>query len=282
MMESIHVFLRYLRRLFFFMKEEENTVTYEEIKEGVYFRGYNLWILSFAMIIACIGLNTNSISAIIGAMLISPLMGPIIGMAFGMAIDDGGLRRSGFQNWLLMTVVSLLSATVYFLLSPFDNNTELISSFQKATIFDISLAFFGGMAGFIGIIKKEGTKILAGVAIATACMPPLCTASYGIAHLDVGYFLGGLYFYLINCMFIGLATFLLARYFGYRHSHTKIGTMTKAMWYVLIVLMLLPGSYIAYQKWHEQKGQIQMISDKTRIEILEKKVAEMDSLLRLK
>lgn len=282
MMDTIRVWLRYLRRLFFFMKEENNTVTYTEIREGVDFRGYNLWILSFAMIIACIGLNTNSISAIIGAMLISPLMGPIIGMAFGMAINDAALRRSGFQNWLLMTVVSLVSATLYFMISPFDNNTELISSFQKATIFDISLAFFGGMAGFIGIIKKEGTKIIAGVAIATACMPPLCTASYGIAHLDITYFAGGLYFYLINCLFIGWATFLLARYFGYRSAERELLTWAKVMWFALIVLMLIPGSYIAYNKWHEQKEQVQMVSDKTRIERLERKVAEMDSLLRLK
>jgi uncharacterized hydrophobic protein (TIGR00271 family) len=167
------VIQRFVRKQFVFEKEEHETETYSEIAEGTAFRGYNLWVLGFAMIIACIGLNTDSVSAVIGAMLISPLMGPIVGFAFALAINDRRLKQKGIRNWFWMTVTSLVASVLFFLASPFHNNTHALSSFTKATIFDILLAFFGGMAGFIGIIKKEGTKVIAGVAVATACMPIL-------------------------------------------------------------------------------------------------------------
>jgi uncharacterized hydrophobic protein (TIGR00271 family) len=223
-MEKIKVIKRYIRSQFTLSKEEETEETYAEIMDGAKLKGYNFWILGFAMVIACVGLNVDSTSAVIGAMLISPLMGPIVALAFGIAVNNRDFKRQGIHNWLMMTVVSLFASVLFFLISPFDNNTNALLSFEKATIFDIVLAFFGGMAGFIGIIKKEGTKIIAGVAVATACMPPLCTAGYGIAHLDYAYFIGGLYFYLINCLFIGLATFLTARILGY-HKSLAIGKM---------------------------------------------------------
>jgi uncharacterized hydrophobic protein (TIGR00271 family) len=284
-MERIKVIKRYLRSQFALIKEEENAETYAEIMEGARLKGYNFWILGFAMIIACVGLNVDSTSAVIGAMLISPLMGPIVALAFGIAINNQDFKQQGIRNWLMMTGVSLFSSVLFFIISPFDNNTNALLSFQKATIFDIVLAFFGGMAGFIGIIKKEGMKVIAGVAVATACMPPLCTAGYGIAHLDYAYFIGGLYFYLINCLFIGLATFLTARFAGYHKNVplVKPRTTTIWLWYVFIILMILPSVYIAYTKW--QDAQVKHVPEKTeqaRIEVLEEKVRVLDSLLRLR
>lgn len=176
-----------------------------------------------------------------------------------------------------MTFVSLLSATIYFLVNPFDNSTDMLETFRKASIFDILLAFFGGMAGFIGILKKEGTKIIAGVAIATACMPPLCTAAYGIAHLDYKFFIGGFYFYIINCMFIGWATYLLTRYFKFRQifsSKQKIKYVV--LWEIAIVLMLLPGLYIAYDKWKAEENKSVQVSDRARIELLEKRLEKLE------
>ncbi len=276
-MKSWRVIQKYLSLQIHINKEEAETETYREIKEGTIFKGYNLWILGFAMVIACIGLTTDSLSAVIGAMLISPLMGPIIGLAFGLAINDRGLKIQGLKNWALMTFVSLVSATIYFLINPFDNSTDMLEAFKKATIFDIFLAFFGGMAGFIGILKKEGTKIIAGVAIATACMPPLCTAAYGIAHWDYKFFLGGFYFYIINCMFIGWATYLLTRYFKFKQIfNTQQKIKYIVLWDIVLVLMLLPGLYIAYNKWKAEENKTLQISDKTRIEILEKKLEKLE------
>jgi uncharacterized hydrophobic protein (TIGR00271 family) len=284
-MDRIKVIKRYLRSQFNLIKEEENEETYAEIMEGARLKGYNFWILGFAMIIACVGLNVDSTSAVIGAMLISPLMGPIVALAFGIAVNNQDFKRQGIRNWLMMTGVSLFSSVLFFIISPFDNNTNALLSFQKATIFDIILAFFGGMAGFIGIIKKEGTKVIAGVAVATACMPPLCTAGYGIAHLDYAYFIGGLYFYLINCLFIGLATFLTARFTGYHENFSleKPRATTLWLWYIFIVLMILPSLYIAYTKW--QDAHVKHVPEKTeqaRIEVLEEKVRVLDSLLRVR
>lgn len=283
-MKKLNILQRYLRTQFRLPREEEFHETYNEIMEGAEFKGYNLWILGFTMIIACIGLNIDSTSAIIGAMLISPLMGPIVALAFGMAINDQKLKKQGIKNWLLMMGISLLASVLYFLISPFEDNTQTLLSFEKATIFDILLAFFGGMAGFIGTIKKEGTKVIAGVAVATACMPPLCTASYGIAHGDFLIFIGGLYFYLINCLFIGLATFLAARLTGYHQQDYILGIDKTQIWLwnIFIIVMIAPSIYIAYQKWKEQKTTpTPMTVEQKRIEILEQKVRELDSLIHL-
>jgi uncharacterized hydrophobic protein (TIGR00271 family) len=283
----LHRIQRFFNQNTHLAREESETQTYQEIADGVNFSGYNLWILGFAMVVACIGLNTDSISAIIGAMLISPLMGPIVGYSFALAIHDRELKNNAIRNWIWMTLISLLASTLFFLISPFDNDTAILLSFTKASIFDILIAFFGGMAGFIGIIKREGVKVMAGVAVATACMPPLCTAGFGLAHGNWMEFAGGLYFYSINCLFIGLATFLLTRFTGF-HLHFKNKTTTHKtapwLWTLFIVSMIIPGTYIAWQKWNEEKYPLKekSISDEQRIINLEKKVQQLDSILHQK
>lgn len=281
-MKRLLVIKRFVKAQLRLDKEELESETLAEIQEGAHFSGHNLWILGFAMVIACIGLNTDSISAVIGAMLISPLMGPIVGFAFGLTVNDAELKKKSIRNWVWMTAISLVASVLYFLISPFDSNTPALASFSKASIFDILLAFFGGMAGFIGIIKKEGIKVIAGVAVATACMPPLCTAGFGIAHLNYSLFIGGLYFYLINCLFIGLATFLLARFTGYHQNKgtTRFKQTVNWLWALFIIAMVAPAAYIAYNKWNEEHRKEKIITDKQRIETLEKKVQHLDSLLQ--
>jgi len=278
------IILRFIQSKLYLGREEQEAETLAEIKEGAHFSGHNLWILGFAMVIACVGLNTDSISAVIGAMLISPLMGPIVGFAFALAINDAELKGKSIQNWVWMTGISLVASVLFFLVSPFDNNTAALSSFAKASIFDILLAFFGGLAGFVGIIKKEGVKVISGVAVATACMPPLCTAGFGIAHLDYPLFFGGLYFYLVNCLFIGLATFLLARFTGF-HKNKGVPGFRKTvnwLWSFFIIAMIVPATYIAYKKWNEQHARDRAFvgTDKQRIDDLEKKIMRLDSLVQ--
>jgi uncharacterized hydrophobic protein (TIGR00271 family) len=222
-------------------------------------------------------------SAIIGAMLISPLMGPVTAYAFALAIRDSSLRVIAVRNWIWMTLISLSASTLFFLISPFDNDTQVLLSFTKASIFDIMIAFFGGMAGFIGIMKKDGTKVLAGVAVATACMPPLCTAGFGLAHANWYEFFGGLYFYMINTLFIGLATYLLARFTDFHHhfkSNEQPSKWSSYIWSVFIVLMIIPGMFIAWQKWKQEHdpNRKKELTDKQRIYELERKVQQLDSL----
>jgi uncharacterized hydrophobic protein (TIGR00271 family) len=266
--------------------EEDFATSYAEVKAGAEFKGYNLWILCIAMVIASIGLSTNSSSAVVGAMLISPLMGPVVGYAFALAINDDALRRMSLKNWLLMTVVSICSATLFFLINPFHKYTDQLHAFDRATVFDILLALFGGLAGLIGIVKRDGAKILAGVAVATACMPPLCTSAHGLVHLDWQETLGGLYFYLINCLFIGVASFLVTRYLGFQNathsSARKRNPITAVIWYVSITLMLLPGCIIAWQKWQQEYRAPQTASETTeqKLQRLEARVAVLDSMVK--
>ncbi|MBQ4299504.1 MAG: DUF389 domain-containing protein, partial [Bacteroidales bacterium] len=161
------------------------------IRSAIWFRGPNVWILAFSIIIASVGLNVNSTAVIIGAMLISPLMGPIIGAGLALGINDTRLLWDAARNLLVMVLISLVASTLFFLISPLDlvNPTELEAR-TSPSIYDVLIALFGGFAGIFENARKERGTVLSGVAIATALMPPLCTAGYGIANWDGHFFLG--------------------------------------------------------------------------------------------
>ncbi|WP_161599421.1 DUF389 domain-containing protein [Hymenobacter nivis] len=182
-----------------------------DVEDGLVFKGTNLWVLIFAILVASVGLNVNSTAVIIGAMLISPLMGPIVGIGFGAATVEVDLMQRGLKNLLIAAGLSLLVSAVYFRLTPLtDAGSELLSR-TSPTTWDVAIALFGGAAGAIGFTRRERGNVVPGVAIATALMPPLCTAGYGLATAHWGYLFGALYLFFINCVFISLATFLVAR-----------------------------------------------------------------------
>ena len=224
MENGIWSYLKILFKRYVYLFDDVDTEdAAERIKGAIWFRGPNVWILAFAIVLASVGLNVNSTAVIIGAMLVSPLMGPIIGTGLALGTNDMDLLKSAAKNLLVMVVISLLASTIYFILSPLAlvNPTELEAR-TSPTIYDVLIAFFGGMAGILENSRKERGTVLSGVAIATALMPPLCTAGYGLAHANMHFFLGALYLFLINSVFIALATFLMVRYLqagGIGHLH---------------------------------------------------------------
>ena len=189
----------------------------QRIKSAIWFRGPNVWILAFSIVIASVGLNVNSTAVIIGAMLISPLMGPIIGLGLALGTNDVDLLKLAFKNLLVMVLISLAASTLFFLLSPLNltNPTELEAR-TSPTIYDVLIALFGGLAGILENSRKERGTAIAGVAIATALMPPLCTAGYGLSCLNAHFFFGALYLFIINTVFITLATFVMVKYLRFK------------------------------------------------------------------
>lgn len=188
-------------------KADEDT-TIESIRHGISFRGANLWVLILAILVASLGLNVNSVAVIIGAMLISPLMGPIVGMGLAVGIYDVDLLKRALKNFAIATGISILTATAYFLLTPFHGDESELLARTSPTIYDVLIAFFGGAAGIIALATKGKNNVLPGVAIATALMPPLCTAGYGLAEGNMQYFIGAFYLFLINSIFICDASIL--------------------------------------------------------------------------
>lgn len=207
---NIYLYIRTLANL---QDDTDAVATIASIRKSIEFKGANVWILAFAVIVASVGLNVNSTAVIIGAMLISPLMGPINGIGLAIGIYDNKLLKQSLKNLITMVLISLLASTTYFLLSPLsDAQSELLAR-TTPTIYDVLIAFFGGMAGIVALSRKEQPfTIIAGVAIATALMPPLCTAGYGLANGHLNYFLGAFYLFFINSVFIAIATFLMVRY----------------------------------------------------------------------
>lgn len=235
--------------------EERKDKVLENVTSNISFRGSNLWILACAIIIASIGLNVNSTAVIIGAMLISPLMGPIVGAGFALGTYNFPLLKKSFKNLLIATVVSLLVSGFYFYISPFkDVQSELLAR-TAPNIYDVLIAFFGGLVGVIAITRVEKGNPIPGVAIATALMPPLCTAGFGLATFNFSYFIGAFYLYSINCFFICIATFLVVKYLHYPSSivDNKYEKRIRYSISLLILVMIIPSSYLAYNLYNEKK-----------------------------
>lgn len=219
------------------------------IKNNISFKGPNAYILAFAIVIASVGLNVNSIPVIIGAMLISPLMGPILAIGYSLGVNDTTLLKKAALNLLIMVIICLMVSTLYFLLSPLklENPTELLAR-TNPTIFDVLIALFGGFAGILEISKKEKGTVFAGVAIATALMPPLCTAGFGLATWKLSYFAGALYLFFINCVFIALATFVSVKYLKYPVTHFADAVKQKKVSRtitIITLILIVPSVYSA-------------------------------------
>lgn len=245
----IFVLLRWLR-LRFDLTQDMGTPDdiVQDVEEGLVFRGTNLWVLMFAILVASVGLNVNSTAVVIGAMLISPLMGPIVGIGFGAATVRVEIIQRGLSNLLLATVISLLVSAAYFRLTPLtDAGTELLGR-TAPTTWDVLIALFGGAAGAVALTRREKSNVLPGVAIATALMPPLCTAGYGLATGQWQYMFGALYLYSINCVFIVLATLLVVRILPIPRAtftdSARARRVQLAVW-GLALLTAVPSVYLA-------------------------------------
>lgn len=249
--------LRFLYRLFSLHEDEDDKQqTLQRVRGNISFSGTNFWILACAILIASVGLNVNSAAVIIGAMLISPLMGPIVASGFALGTYDFDLLKRALKNLLIATLASLVVSAIYFYVSPFkDVHSELLAR-TTPNIFDIFIAFLGGLVGVIAVTRVEKGNPIPGVAIATALMPPLCTAGYGIGTGQFHFFFGAFFLYSINCVFICIATYTIVKYLRYPPIQQVDERHRKQIRYVissLIVIMLVPSIYFAYTLYKQQK-----------------------------
>ncbi|MBC3901577.1 DUF389 domain-containing protein [Acetobacterium malicum] len=212
---------------------------HQSIVSGVKLKGAPLIILFCAIIVASVGLNTNSTAVIIGAMLISPLMNPIIAMGYSLATYDGLLLRNAALNFVIQIIIALIGASIYFALTPIHEATSELMARTGPSFFDMLIAFFGGTAGVIGITRKEKTNVIPGVAIATALMPPMCTVGYGIANSNPDYIFPAAYLFLINAFFIMLATFAFCKLLQLKQAEVVKERFNKILKRGIIIGMIL-------------------------------------------
>ncbi|MBO7077506.1 MAG: DUF389 domain-containing protein [Bacteroidales bacterium] len=242
-------FTRFLRILVNMRDHVDVDAAAVSIRNGIHFRGPNVYILACAIIIASVGLNLNSIPVIIGAMLISPVMGPILGFGLGLGTNDTMLVKEALKNFAVMVVISILASTLFYLVSPLEleQQTELLAR-TNPTLYDVFIALFGGFAGILENSRKEkGGTVIPGVAIATALMPPLCTVGYGFAHLDWHFIVGAFYLFIINTVFITLATFVSVRYLLHFTpvAEDEVKRRRNARWITVILIILLVPSVLS-------------------------------------
>ncbi|MDQ3193049.1 MAG: TIGR00341 family protein [Bacteroidota bacterium] len=229
---------------------------HETISKDIVFKGTNLWILIFAIIIASIGLNMNSNAVIIGAMLISPLMGPINGMGYSIATYDFPLFKRALKNFTFAVIASLVASTTYFALSPISTAHSELLARTSPTIYDVLIALFGGLAGIVAISSKQKGNVIPGVAIATALMPPLCTAGYGLATGQFYYFFGAIYLFTINTVFIAISSVAISQILKFPMRTITLEAQKKKvnrLISVVITLILIPSIYFGYNLVQKEK-----------------------------
>ena len=244
-------------QLKFFLKDkfdlihdkENDLITIHEIKKSVEFKGANLWILIFAIIIASIGLNMDSTAVVIGAMLISPLMGPIMGIGLGAGINDFELIKKSLRNLAFASVISICTSAIYFWITPLgDVSSELLSR-TRPTLWDVLIALSGGLTGVIAASRKDKSNAIPGVAIATALMPPLCTTGYGLATGNWSFFFGALYLFFINCVFISLSTLFIVRFLQYPKKEFLDDILKKRAKKIItafLIFFITPSIWLAF------------------------------------
>lgn len=255
-MNTKRLFVKAVRTLSITSELESFEFINDEIKKGIIFRGTNLWILIFAIFVASVGLNMNSTAVIIGAMLISPLMGPINGIGYSIATYNFPLLRESLRNFGYAVGISLITSTLYFILTPISTAHSELLARTSPTIYDVLIALFGGFAGIVAISSKNKGNVIPGVAIATALMPPLCTAGYGLATFQFKFFYGAFYLFTINSVFIAIASMLISRILKFPiRNIIEVAKKKKInqILYFIISLVFIPSIYFGYQLIQNEK-----------------------------
>ena len=261
--------------------------TIESIRKDMIFRGPTVWILIASIFIASIGLNVSSIPVVIGAMLISPLMGPILAIGMAVGTNDWEKLMRALKNFGIAIIISLITSVIYFLISPLKEASPELIARTKPTILDVLIAIFGGLAGIVAGSRREKSNVVPGVAIATALMPPLCTAGYGLATLQMNFFLGALYLFFINSVFISLSTYFVVKYLNFPTKsfvNPEKEKKFKRYMVVFIIIIILPSAKIFTDVLNESRFQayVKTFSDENlafeKAEVINQKLEYSDTV----
>jgi uncharacterized hydrophobic protein (TIGR00271 family) len=249
-----------LEKIFHYLNLDSDVEDFDRIHEtitkDVIFKGTNLWILVFAIIVASVGLNMNSTAVIIGAMLISPLMGPINAMGYSVATYNFPLFRIAVKNFSFAVGASLLASTAYFAISPVSTAHSELLARTSPTIYDVLIAFFGGLAGIVAISSRMKGNVIPGVAIATALMPPLCTAGYGLATAKFDFFFGALYLFTINTVFIAISSVVISQILKFPIRTLQDESRKKRvnrLITIVIIITITPSVYFGYMLVQQER-----------------------------
>lgn len=275
-------FKLYLRDILDISEDTNKEATLEEVKAGITMKGQAAWVLIFSILIASAGLNTSSTAVVIGAMLISPLMGPILGLGMSLGINDMDLMRRAIKNFGVMVVLGLVTSFLFFSIPIFQNETPELKARTFPDVRDVIIAFAGGLALIVALSRRtKQFNTIAGVAIATALMPPLCTAGYGLATHKWDFFGGALFLFTINTIFIALATFAVVRFLQFpvvEYVNSSKRKRISQLVYLVSFAIILPSIYMFYELYKksdfEQKADSLITEYKNAYDmvVLDKKI----------
>ncbi len=269
----LHVLKDFFTDLFDISNETDRSATIDDIKAGIDMKGQNAWVLIFSILIASTGLNVSSTAVVIGAMLISPLMGPILGIGLALGINDISLLNKSFKNFMVMVILSVATSFLFFSIPLFQNETSEILARTYPTVLDVIIALSGGLALIVAFSRtNKSVNTIAGVAIATALMPPLCTAGFGLATGNWAYFGGAMFLFAINTIFIASATFSIVKFLRFPMKEyanaNKRKNISRAV-YTVVAIVVLPSIFMFYKLY--QKSDFKQKVEATLAEVEQEK-----------
>ena len=243
----LFLIIDFFSEIFSIKEGTDKLKTIEFIQKDIEFKGRGIWILIASIFIASLGLNINSTAVVIGAMLISPLMGPILGLGLSVGTNDWKTLKKSLKYFFISVIVSISASAIYFMISPLKEASSELLARTQPTLLDVFIGIFGGMAGIIAVSGDEKSNVIPGVAIATALMPPLCTAGYGLATWQLNFLTGALYLFFINSVFISLTTFIAVKYLRFpkmNYVNPKREKKIRLYIFVFILIIILPSAQI--------------------------------------
>jgi len=273
----------YFKKLKHYLAIKTEMVNHQEIIREVASGVEHSWIyylmLLMAALIALLGLLTNSVAVVIGAMLISPLMGPIISSGLALTIGDLSLARRAFRTIAISVMLTILLAAFVTLLSPLKEPTSEILARVRPNIYDLFIAMLSGIVGAVALCTKRNYLITAtGVAVATAVIPPLSVAGYGLGTGQIMLGLGGFLLFFTNFVAIVLTSDIVFFIMGFRTSHHETIQYSQRTRLVIIAVLL---SFISVPLIYTLVVDIRKVKTKQRVERVLKKHLNKENFSRM-
>lgn len=276
--------IRYqMKKLKDYLAVKTEMVNYQAVIRDVACGVERSWIyylmLLMAALIALLGLLTNSVAVVIGAMLVSPLMSPIISSGLALTIGDLKLAKQAFRTIAISVGLTILLTAFVTLLSPLKEPTAEILARVRPNIYDLFIAVLSGIVGAVALCTKRNYLITAtGVAVATAVIPPLSVAGYGLGTGQLMLGMGGFLLFFTNFVAIVLTSDLVFFIMGFRTTHVETIQYSPRKRMLIIAGLL---TLISIPLVYTLVVDLQKVKTKKRIERVLKKNLDREHLCRM-
>ncbi len=218
--------------------KRKNKVAEEIIEDGTFGKLYRLQIV-LSGIICTLWLLINSVPVIIWAMLIAPILMPIKITAFAITTGNKHLYKKGLMVSLISVLLSVGIATIITQITPVATLTSEIYARISPTMIDLFIALASGIIAFLSLWFKKLQEQIAGVAMATSLIPPLCVTGIGISFWNMEISKWSFLLFITNFVAIVLVWIVIFYAFGFFPTNRKEKTRSIESIIITIIMIII-------------------------------------------